>query len=125
MSGLMSRGASQVEVGQGTSREGRKGNDDPIIPGVARVVGREGSVTEETRGFNINETDGVDVECTGASPTESGLHGVLLGSSGASIFVPVGFLRLADFQQIETEASIDIVRIQDIDLILDLGSSET
>jgi hypothetical protein len=125
VSALVSRGASQVVGDKGTAREGRVQKNDTIIRGVARVVGREGSVTEETRGINDSETNAVEVERRGSSYMESFLHRVLFGGFWTGIVEPVGVQGPGGARQLESEASSGVVLVQDIDLSLDLGISET
>jgi hypothetical protein len=119
----MSRGPSQVEVGHRTSRKGRIEKNDSVILGVGRVVGREGSVTEETLAITGGETDGVEVERTGGSNSESFLHGGLLGGIWGGPVEPAGAQGPGGVRQLEAETSSAIVFIQDIDLRLDLRIS--
>jgi len=121
MSDLVSRGASQVEVSPGTARKGRVANDDSVIIGVGRVVGREGGITEKTLAIAGSKTDGVEVECAGVSHSESVLHGSLLGSIWRGAAEPAGIQCPGDVLQPENKTSSVIVLIQDIDLSLDLG----
>jgi hypothetical protein len=117
----MSRGASQVEGRQGATRESRKEKNNSIVLGIGRVVEREGGITEETLWVNVSETDGVEVECLGASHVESVLHGGLLGGVRTGIIEPVGVQCPGGARQLEIEPSSAVVLIQDIDLIIDLG----
>ena len=123
MSDLVGTGASQVVAGGGATRKTGVQDNDPIVPEVGRVVKREGSVTTQTMGRNVGETDGVDVECAGGSPSESGLHGGLLsalhGEIGGAWTGPVEKVFVecpGDALQPEAETSSRIVPIQDTDL---------
>ena len=118
---LVSRGTSKVEASHGTARKGRVGDNDSIILGVGFVVGREGSITEETLAIAGSKTDGVEVECAGVSHSKSILHGGLLGSIWRGVVEPAGVQCPSDILQLEAKTSFVIVLVQDIDLILDLG----
>ena len=118
---LVSRGASQVELGHGTAGERRIEDDNSVILGVGRVVGGEGSITKETLALAGGETDGVEVECAGGSYSERGLHGGLLGCFWTDTVEPVRSQRPGGVHQLEVKPSSNIVPIQDVDLFLDLG----
>ena len=123
MSDLMSRGASHVELSHGTTRKGRVEDNDSVILGVGRVVSRESSVTEETLSITGGETDGVEVERTGSSRSESILHGGLLVGIWCGAVEPIGVQCPGGALELEVETSSGIVFIQDVDLRLDLGIS--
>lgn len=123
VSDLVSRGASQVEVSHGTTRKGRVENNDSVVLGVGRVVGRESSVTEETLPITAGETDGVEVERAGISRPECVLHGGLLGGVWSGVVEPPRVRCPGDVLQLEAETRSGIILIQDIDLVLDLGIS--
>ena len=127
----MGRGASQVEVSGSATGKSRVEDNDSVVPGVGPVVPREGSVTTQARWSNVGETDGIDVECAGGSPSESFLHGGLLrvlhGETGTDIWTgivePGWVVCPGDALQPEAETSSRIVSIQDTDLGRDLGIS--
>jgi hypothetical protein len=123
VSDLVSRSASQVEVGHRAARKGRVENNDSVIQGVGWVVGGESSVTEETFTIAGGETDAVEVECARSSCPKSILHGGLLGGFWSDIVKPPGVQCPGDILQLEVETTSIIVVIQDIDLRLDLGIS--
>lgn len=77
MPNLMSRGYPQVEGLCGTSRKGGVENNDSVILGVVLDLVGEGSVTEEV---TASKVDGVDVQRTGGSLSESVLHLGLFGA---------------------------------------------
>ena len=118
---LVSRGAPQVEGLHGASRKGGVEKNDSVVLGVAFEVVGEGSVTEE---LTASETDGVDVQCAGGSPSESVLHLGLLGGGSAGLVEPDGILGPGDPLQRESEAGSAIVLIQDVDLVPHLFITE-
>ena len=79
MPDLVSSSTSQIEVSGGTAGEGRIEENNAVILGVGRVVGGEGSITEETLVIAAGETDGIEVECASVPNSERSLHGGLLG----------------------------------------------
>ena len=119
----MSRSAPQVEGRPGTTGKGRVEDNNAVILGARRVVGREGSVTEETVATTGGEADGVEVERAGCSSSESVLHSGLLGGVRTNVVEPGGVQCPGDVLQFEAETGSGIIIIQDIDLSLDLGIS--
>ena len=124
VSDLMSRGAAEVVGSKVTSREGLVENNDTVILGIGREVGREGCVTEETLAIAGGETDGVEVERAGGTHSEGVLHSGLFGTIRSDPVEPVGVQDPGGVHQLEAETSAGVVFVQDADLAGDLGISE-
>lgn len=99
--------------------------NDPVIFGVTPVASREGGITEETPRIIVIETDGVNIERFDIPLSKSVLHGRLLIVFWRDIVKPVYIQCPGDTPQSEAETSFDVFLVQDIDLILDLGISDT
>ena len=117
---LMSCSASQVVRLRSTSRKRRVEKNDSVILGLALVFAREGGITEGI----VAETDGVEVQRSGVSLSESVLHFGLLAVTYISPVEPDGIQVPGDLRQFETKTSFAVIPIQDFDLFPDLGISK-
>jgi len=120
VTGLVCQGATQICRSSGTPGERSEIYDDNVVLGVATVVGREGSVAEETLCGGIVESDGEDVESVGTATPEGRLHLRLFRGLWASIIKPLSIDDPGDVGKFELKASSTVIPVHDVDLIRDL-----
>lgn len=121
MPDLVNQDASGVERGRGTSRKSLVLKKDSILRGLSREFRREGGPTEETTGFIVIKTEGVNIECVGTSPPKSLLHGSLPGIFRSNIVEKIGIHYPGDTRQDKCETNLAKFIVQDLDLPTDLG----